>query len=339
MARYAAEMKGGFYPTPPEEIEHICKRIKIKPGIQANILDPCAGEGVALNLIGQSLKKQGGNVVTYGIEIEETKAAKCKKILDHAILSAYEDALVSPEAFSFIWLNPPYEEYGSSRAEEVFLRELTNRGCGKLQSGGLLDFCIPCYVLKHTATLLALRFEEIKVYRFTAKNFARFKQIVVFGYRRKKANTKASDLAEKLKILSGNPERIPPLDTPDGIIFEIPESAEKVKNFRGAHLEKEEVLHGIAASPVWEEVAMLMPRRCTINMKQPVLPLNSGHIAVAIASGALKEDMGNHLLVGKTTRVKIVSVTEKEDNIVEKETNTYRTAVMVFSPEGVFELK
>ncbi|MCL6479598.1 MAG: SAM-dependent methyltransferase [Peptococcaceae bacterium] len=106
MARLASEAKAGYYPTPPDEMLLVCKRFRIEPGIYAPLLDPCAGEGEALKMLSDYLKEQGGNPVSYGIELEETRAEKCKEVLDHAVKSPYETARASNKAFSVLWLNP-----------------------------------------------------------------------------------------------------------------------------------------------------------------------------------------------------------------------------------------
>src|SRR5690625_5720126 len=73
MARLEADAKAGFYPTPPVEMEHIIKRISSNVD-DVTLLDPCAGEGLALKQLRDHLQEQDVNSVTYGIEVEETRA-------------------------------------------------------------------------------------------------------------------------------------------------------------------------------------------------------------------------------------------------------------------------
>lgn len=338
MARHASLEKAGYYPTPPEEVACICRRLKPEdPQGEVNALDPCCGEGVALREMGKAL---GARVTTYGIELEETRAREAKKNLDRVIHSAYEDAEVTPFAFSFMWLNPPYTELGNKeRAEVVFLRDLTAPERSKLQPGGLLGYCIPAYVLKDAAALLAVRFEYISVYRFTNKNYPTYKQIVVFAYKRAKANHRPQEEAERLKWLSAHPEKLPPLDEGDGVVFAVPPSRCEVKVFRGSFLEPEEAVEAVKSSPVWEEVEALIPSPKALRLRSPVLPLKPAHIAIAIAAGAVGGNMGTHLLVGKTEKVVDTTVIPDEKRTVEVQTERYVTAVRAFTPEGIFELK
>ncbi len=138
MARLASIAKAGYYPTPIDEMDLICKKFRIDPDTKANILDPCAGKGEALKTLSEHLKEQYGMPVSYGIEIEETRAEKCKEVLDHVLKCPYETARVSNKAFSILWLNPPYDERDKERTEVTFLRDLTDPVSGKLMDEGVL---------------------------------------------------------------------------------------------------------------------------------------------------------------------------------------------------------
>ncbi|MCL6479600.1 MAG: hypothetical protein K6T65_14560, partial [Peptococcaceae bacterium] len=70
----------------------------------------------------------------------------------------------------------PYMEHAGERAEVTFLRDLTDPVSGKLMEGGVLGYCIPQYVLVPAAPILAARFDDINIYRFTDKNFPVYKQ-------------------------------------------------------------------------------------------------------------------------------------------------------------------
>lgn len=338
MARIASLEKAGYYPTPPEEVALICSRLRAEdPEAGINILDPCCGEGAALREMAKAL---GTRVTTYGIEIEETRARAAKKNLNRVIHSAYEDAEVTPFAFSFLWLNPPYMEMGDrTRAEVVFLRDLTAPDRSKLQPGGLLGYCIPGYVLKDAAMLLAVRFECISVYRFSKKNYSTYKQIVVFGYKRERTNHRPQEIAKRLRELGENPEVLPPLDVADGVVFSVPPSRREVRTFCGSFLEPEEVVEALKSSSIWDEVKQVAPAPKVSRLKPPVLPLKPAHIALAIAAGAVGGNMGTHLLVGKTEKVVDTNTITDEKKTLKIQTERYVTAVRVFTPEGIFELK
>jgi hypothetical protein len=337
MARLASIEKAGFYPTPQEETDLICSRLTAESGSNITLFDPCCGEGVALEKMANSLKAQGADVVSYGVELEEGRAKNALARLDQVICSPYEDAIVTPQAFSFMWLNPPYMHFGDERAEVVFLRDLTDPVKGKLQPGGLLGFCIPEYILKEAAVLLAVRFKDIKIYRFT-ENYPIYKQIVVFGYRREKRPS--PDEFREIKEWLSNLDIIPRLDTDDGLTFCIPSSAKEVLTYKPAQPSKEEVMNALQHSLAWKKAEESLPRLKQIqDRKPPVLPLKTAHIAVAIAAGAIGGSMGNHLLVGKSKKVVDSTVVPDEKGVTETQTERVITTVRVFSRDGIFDLK
>jgi len=106
MARIASEQKGGFYPTPPAQVDLIAKRLRAEKGEKLNLFDPCAGDGAALLGFAKTLRKQGAEVVTYGVELEKERAEKAKAKIDHVICAPYEDTRVTPHSMSYMWLNP-----------------------------------------------------------------------------------------------------------------------------------------------------------------------------------------------------------------------------------------
>jgi hypothetical protein len=317
------------------------------------MLDPCCGKGEALKQMGDHLITLGANPLMYGVELEENRAEAAKQLLNKVVKGGYETLRASNEVFSFMWLNPPYDQArNGSRMELNFLRDLTAPS-KYLQPGGLLGFCIPQYILTDCAQLLAHRFENIGVYRFTDKNFPIFKQIVVFGYRMKGRGDpeKVKVIKEWLTILAEcSPESLPTLDNEDGINFNIPESAGEVKQFRGYILDPVEVAMDVDAAPTWRDFENLrLPAnlRNEAKLKSPILPLKPAHMATAIAAGAVGGNMTAHILVGLTSKKTDTSVKyeETENSTSEKIIFTERhvTKIRVYSQhkgaEGVSTLE
>lgn len=336
MARIASEAKAGYYPTPPSQVELIARRLRVEAGAKVNIFDPCAGEGDALHGFAQALSDQGAVVTSYGIELEKERAEKCKSKLDRVLQSPYEDTRVTPHSMSFMWLNPPYTNRGHERVEVAFLRDLTDPASGKLQPGGLLGFCIPQKVLRDAAMLLALRFEDIHVYRFTDDEYPVYRQVVVFGRRREKRNPDPTPEGNRLKGLYL--AELPPLDIDNGRLFYIPASERDVQTFQLNVLTEEEVAQALAASPIWDMVAKYKPVPKAI-MKAPVMPLKSTHIAVAVAAGAVGGNMGDHLLVGSTKRVMSTEEIPVENGMKIIERTESKSIVRLFDQNGIHVLE
>ena len=337
MARIAAETKGGYYPTPPSQMAHVCRRLTVEPGTELNLFDPCCGEGAALKQMAEDLASKGAAVKTYGVELESGRAKKAKKALDHVLHSGYEAIRMTNEVISAMWLNPPYDVANGERVEVRFLRDLTER---RLQPGGLLMFCIPQYVLRNAASTLAARFFDLAVYRFTDDDYPVFKQVVVFGYRREQSD--AGPEARKTKEWLANlgylgPEAVPSLDEDDGKTFSVPAAAGPVAIFRDSRVDVDEARAAVLKSPVFAQVERLItpPPPAQVQMKTPVMPLKLAHMGTAIAAGAVGGNMGTHIIVG-TTKKTVETYEKGKDTIAQVE--RIETSVKVFSPEGIFTL-
>lgn len=344
MARLESEAKGGFYPTPPNEMELILKRIKAKEGATVTLLDPCAGEGLALRQIQDHLTNTGTNSITYGIELEKSRAKKAKKVLDNVLACGYEDVRMSHRAFSFMYLNPPFGVFQGERLEKMFFRDLTKPNT-YLTEGSLVVLNMPQHVLYSMANLIAQRLEKVRVYRFTDKNFPVYKQIILYGYRRKGRLGKDETLKRKLETLAYvSPEYIPTLETEDWdeVQYNIPESEREVSLFDTNFVEAEDIIRSMKEVNVMEKVNFKIsnPKLESIKSKNPAMPLKTTHMATAIASGAVPEQMGDHLLVG-VTKTKVTEETDFDlETESEKETVIYqsKSLIRVFSEQGIFDL-
>lgn len=93
----------GYYPTPPDVAERIGSFLRYPEG-NVNLLDPCCGEGLALSTLAD-----GAHATTYGIELDGHRAELAKQNLDHVLKCSYEDTRISNNAFSCLFLNPPYD--------------------------------------------------------------------------------------------------------------------------------------------------------------------------------------------------------------------------------------
>jgi len=71
MARSAARLKMGYYPLPESEGANLRELLSFTG--PASVVDPCVGQGTALNLL-----TQGADVRRYGVELDAERAlASC----------------------------------------------------------------------------------------------------------------------------------------------------------------------------------------------------------------------------------------------------------------------
>lgn len=343
MARIASESKGGFYATPEIEMRLVASRLRVKGAGEINLYDPCCGKGVALRILAEALTTPDSKAITYGVELEKERATEANQILDHVLQDGYENVRTE-DKFSAIYLNPPYDFGFAERVETSFLRRLTNQSTNVLLKGALLLFCIPQYVLDDAALLIASRFTNVKVYRFTDENYPTFKQVVLFGYFQRPDPDERRGTAKYLRdVAKLGPEALPSLDEEDGVTFPIQISPEPIRLFRAGKLRLEELAQDIGTSPVFQSMTELfMPSQSrNAELKNPLLPLKPTHYAIAIAAGAVGGNMGNHLLVGVTKPVHETSDKINDDGKVTGEITVkhHKSIVRVFTKDGVFDLE
>lgn len=352
MARIASQSKAGYYPTPIGQMELVLNRIEVEEGSKVNLLDPCAGTGEAQRQMADYLKTNyNANPVTYGVELEETRAKQAVTRLDHVLHGGYQVMRMTKGSVSCIYLNPPYDaDSNGQRYEKTFFADLTMPD-RYLQEKGLVIFCIPQYILPDVANLAAGRLEDIRVYRFTDDCYPVFKQVVLLGYRRKgRGGPETLEVKKWLEeIGQGGPGAIPTLDTPDGIKYKIPPADKEVALFRGSIYDPKEIAYDVDTSKIWDRVDnMLLPStvRNKVTLKPFTKPLSMMHTADVIVSRAVNGNMGgSHLLVGLTKKVVDKKVEEIEGNEDTKpgqkitELERHVTICRIFSPQGVFTLE
>ena len=73
--------------------------------------------------------------MTYGAELDDSRAEAAQEQLDHVAMGSYYYARISRSAFHLLFLNPPYLQlYGGARSEKRFLGESYDH----LMMGGML---------------------------------------------------------------------------------------------------------------------------------------------------------------------------------------------------------
>src|ERR1017187_3605759 len=148
MARSFAKLKMGFYPLPESEGPKLRQLLSFTG--PASVVDPCVGQGTALNLL-----TQGADVRRYGVELDAERALAASARGIETIQGNAFDAIAKPESFSLLYLNPPYDSeigsVGNNRMERLFL-EHTFRW---LVMDGVLAMAIPFERLMDCAGLLS----------------------------------------------------------------------------------------------------------------------------------------------------------------------------------------
>jgi len=343
--RLTGQEKMGYYPTPPETLRLLTALLKPEQGGLLRLLDPCAGKGEALAAAADALKDQGGQVMTFAVELSHTRAADAAKVLDHVIQATWWDVTTRNGAYSLLWLNPPYDwEYGEiegekkrQRLEYQFLRATEE----KLMPGGVLVYIVPRMILarSNVARFIAAHFEQVNVWQLPADEYDRFNQVVLLGVRRRKAQR--DETVETALMDAGKGGLIPSLETAT-VTYTVPVNKIDGKSFffRKAILSPEEgaelaVRHGVlVTNATWRD-----DRRIEDNGVgfRPLMPLRRGHLAMLIASGLMGVNrLGDLVVRGHAVKEEVLA--EKTEN-KEVYREQFRTHLYVFNTRtGEFKI-
>ena len=317
--RLAAQAKMGYYPTPDRVTERIMRYLKRDRQGLIRIFDPCAGEGTALNSIGNLLRAE-----TYGIEIDIDRGRKSKQILTRCLVTDYQNTRISHKSFSLLWLNPPYdwsarggEIEKSERFERIFLRDCIPY----LSIGGILVYLIPQRRLDgHIANMLSYRFEKLNVFRFPEEEYGAFKQLVIFGVLKRKPE-KDDDVAMPLKNCGLQKVILPYLPEDPQDIYEVPVSPSKARFiFMSKTIDPEELSEEIIKYGLFEQFGEMTTPLQMVEKIRPIMQLRYGHLAQILACGFMNgvvwdQDRRNPLLVKGVTKKEVQHSIEIDGDI------------------------
>ncbi len=308
IGRLMNNVRMGYYPTDPENIDHILRGIQFPEGVTTNLLDPCCGCGKALRQLAE-----GNNCFAYGVELDEARAEEAQTRLTRVGVGSFFHSRISNEAFHLLFLNPPYlsviSEGGSrTRHEKRFLIE----SLPHLMQGGVLIYVIPFYRLTaDICKILADNFGDLSVWRFTNSEFKRFKQVAVMGKR--KNREESPDDAAWLEKWSYVPEEIPLITEIEEGRYAVPGVTKTVEVFKGELFNEKELERQLSHS---DSLKRLMNARSDLDRgtKHPLLPLSIGQIGLVGGSGLINgliECDTPHIIKGRIVKVKNVEREEK----------------------------
>ena len=329
--RLAAQAKMGYYPTPPLVVSLISGILVSNHPGTIRILDPCAGEGHALKEIGEFLQCE-----SYGIELDTDRGRIAKQNLTQCLITDYENTRISNQAFSILYLNPPYdwvirndEVSASERYERTFLRNTIRY----LIPGGVLVYLIPQSRLdKAIAKILAYRFGDIRVFRFPDEEYEAFKQVVIFGVLKRKPETDEG-LIRYLTDVGQRQAIIPSIENAN-CEYTVPPSP-TIKNFlfRTIQIDPEELETEVNRHGLKGKINRIVSPLSLSEKIKPIMPLRHGHLAQLLACGMMNgvvfdKDGGNPLVVKGITR-KVVETRTEHEGGKEKITETDKIVIII----------
>ena len=337
IGRLMNNVRMGYYPTDPENIDHILRGVRFPDGVTTNVFDPCCGCGKALRQIAE-----GHNCFAYGVELDEGRAEEAQTRLHRVGMGSFFHSRISSEAFHLMFLNPPYlsvlrEGGGRTRHEKRFLVE----SFCHLMIGGVLIYVIPYYRLtEDICRLLSDNFNDLSVWRFTDDEFRKFKQVAILGARKKRAAD--AETAARLEKLAYAPAKIPVITELQEDRYVVPGIEKAVEVFKGERFNEKELERQLSHS---DSIRRLMNAKSELDrgQKHPLLPLSIGQIGLVGGSGMINgliECDTPHIIKGRIIKVKNTEREEKfsyngrHTGAEIKETVSNKMVFNVLTPKG-----
>jgi len=278
--------KLGFFPLPPTEAERL--KNCLVSGAEFSALDPCVGDGVAFKHL-----LEGTQARCYGIEVDAYRAEQASRLGIDTLHANTMDVRCPAEALSLVYLNPPYDfetgQTNNQRLELVFLEHT----CRWLKPGGVLLLVIPQTQLRACARILSEHFANLSVYRLTDPQSVQYRQVAVFGVRRKRyqqlLDSALLDSVRWLEMLA-NRTNLETLGIAPAARYEIPGSTPVVLTNTGIPLDEVEDL--LLDSAAYRQAGrILLPKQRDIRGR-PLTPLHGGHVGLLCTAGMLNGVFG-----------------------------------------------
>jgi hypothetical protein len=332
--RLAGQARLGYYPAAPEAITELVKHLRVRTadpekGQKALIIDPCCGEGRAIDQLREALGVEAEQ--TYVIELDAGRTERARLLLQGANVlgpASFLGVQISAQSFGLAYVNSLFDdEIGGGRREEQAFAERATR---LLVPRGILVLVCPIGALcgnREFCSFLDASYDDVGVYKFP-DGHRPYNEIVVIG--RKRRETIPSDAVYRhgglhrmgFNWLSYAPnsgiDRLPALGTPqpaswtDGRpsverepglrTWEVPPS-NRPSTFKKTAFTEAELEAALEASPLnrlLREVTVPPP-------KAPPLPLDRGHLGLILASGMLdgivEGPHGVHVVRGSSHKV------------------------------------
>jgi len=335
--------KEGYYPTDAQTIQRVLTALTPTPG-DMRIIDPCAGEGVALAECKHHLGAD--HTVAFAVEYHQERAYQAKQLVDRCIHGDFQQTAITPRSFSLLWLNPPYGDLvtdkaqtggiddgkGRKRLEKLFYQQSVR----VLQVGGVLVLIVPHTVLDaEFKRWLAAGFDRVQVFMAPEQQF---KQAVVFGIRKRNdasSESYRSTLTALEQFCQSDDKPMLP-EVWEAVPYQVPASVGSELRFNYLKMDPAQLADEISKYPcLWGQWGMHLDQTNSVQ-RRPLMALSDWHLALVLAagqvSGVVHSNDGTRTFVvkGDTFKHKKESVAFEE--IGENTTREIRTCLDVFIP-------
>ena len=291
MAHLQSQIKGGYYPFPPEHLPALTSLLdpakQGKASESGRILDPCAGEGDALKRLAEAW-----NLTPHANELDAGRAAACRGKFGPE-RSAQGDLMTlrTPNsAYSVVYVNPPYAENAGGADEKRREFEHLAHAWKWAQDGGFVLWVVYAqHMTERAASFLARHSSSADVYRIPGLHLGTYPQIVVVAKARPETRGENVD-AEALRLVEACklPNRLPLLEVHAEPVYRVPAPAH-VKRF---YFHPDEVTaelmlpalveHGVQHTNTFQAIVETPPPPPEL---APIVPPRGGQLGLILAAG------------------------------------------------------
>ena len=346
MARFASQMKMGYYKTPEAVVYQIKEMLNIPPG--ARLLDTCCGEGKTLQIIASNTE-----ATTYGVELDKERHDIASRVLDNTVWGdALYELRASEKGFGLLWLNPPYdlaEEDDDGEKSKRLETKFLEKHWRLLMDEGVLVYIVPFNSVKESKRFLKRRCSNLTILSFPTSEYIRFSQLVVICTKKKplkdeiERNTSMFDSLDALE--SGEVPEFLGTTEKATRCYDVPVSDDDIY-FRSFRFNPDNAVQKVNKSPLWDTTILKFFPVLNGAEMNPLMPLREGHLAMLLASGMMNGDVtgnnGTRLVVKGSVKKEVVCDYEETEEM-EKEIETDRYAITVraisFDPLEIMTIK
>jgi len=323
----------GFYPTPPSILSSISTLIANPEHHQGRLLDPCAGNGHPLQYLAQAW-----SLSPYGIELDRQRVTQCRTAGATILHSDSQLCYVSREAFSGLFLNPPYDFAGQGeRTEYLWLKQWTPM----LQPEGLLIYIIQEHqYTEKVLYYLSTYYRDVSLFRFPPDEYEAFSQTVFIGKRVRTPNPSETVKRQLWRLLRAN--TLPDLPKEASPRYTIPPLLIRGEiSFSSTWIDPQDIYTEAHEHGLWKDRhitdLLTFDRHKTIN---PLLPLRKGHLTRLISAGLYNNTVVEHnnlrwLIKGRARKITkelppIIEVVQTKEG---PEDRTHHRTIEQYIPE------
>ena len=319
MARLESNAKMGYYPTPQQTLFRIPDWLEFpKPAgtKSCHVLDPCCGTGEAL----QHVHYRNPHITTYGIELDAQRIMEACERLRFTAHGSIFDARINPlGSIGLLYLNPPYDWDEGERLEMKFLKHAHKWLC----ADGVLVFLVPELIFSYEKhrNWIGQHFCDIRVVRVAKADYPAFKQVLLFGKKRKEreeTGTVGTPPYSHIEDVAASIYLVPLTDAP--------------RVFQGADtITDEEVLNHWPG--LIREIESISRRCDGTKQLSPLLPLRKGHLISLLTAGILdgKVDTVDGPMILKGFSDRVESKYYEDDKEITHD--TFSVGIRVIEPQ------